>query len=52
MGICHSKKRCKICSSKNKDNRQHKIIKNLRESIANIKDQATKDKKLLNELSK
>ena len=37
---------------RNKDNRQHKIIKNLRESIANIKDQATKDKKLLNELSK
>ena len=23
MGICQSKKRCKICSSKNKDNRQH-----------------------------
>jgi len=32
--------------------RQNRIIKNLKESIANIKDQAAKDKKLLNELSK
>lgn len=32
--------------------RQNKIIKNLKESIADIKNQAAKDKKLLNELSR
>lgn len=37
---------------KPKPERQNKIIKNLKESIANIKNQAAKDKKLLNELSK
>lgn len=35
-----------------KPDKQNRIIKNLKESIANIKNQAAKDKKLLNELSK